>query len=192
MRERIVCRHILSSRLAYCITTAGLRPRNCNDIGVNPTAPHRSRWRFAAACAISSAILISDGHAQDATFTSDVNVVSLLATVRDSSGAIVKDLTKDDFRLTDNGRRQTIQYFSRVSDLSLTVALLVDTSRSMLSAFEEEAFASSRFFAQVLRPSNDSAAVLHFDRAIDMLQPFTSSREGLTAALAQLKIPARG
>jgi hypothetical protein len=53
----------------------------------------------------------------------------------------------------------------------------------MLSAFEEEAFVSSRFFAHVLRPSNHSPAVLHFDRAIDMLQPFTSSREDLTAAL---------
>jgi VWFA-related protein len=43
-----------------------------------------------------------------------------------------------------------------------------------------------------LRPGADSAAVLHFDRAIDVLQPFTSSREELTAALAQLKIPALG
>jgi hypothetical protein len=100
---------------------------------VNPTAPHGSRWRFAAACGISTAILISDGHTQDATFTSDVNVVSLLATVRDSSGAIGKDLTKGDFRLTDNGRRSTIEYFSRVSDLSLTLALLVDAPKHVIS-----------------------------------------------------------
>ena len=167
-------------------------PRNCNDTGVKPTISHRSRWTLVVACAIGTATLIYDGHAQDATFTSDVKVVSLLATVRNSSGAIVKDLTKDDFRLTDNGRRETIRYFSRVSDLPLTVALLVDTSRSMLAVLPKEAQATVQFFAQVLRPGEDSAEVLHFDGAIDVLQTFTSSREELTAALAQLGTPALG
>src|SRR5580658_1101196 len=91
----------------------------------------------------------------------------------------VKNLTKDDFRLTDNGRRQTIRYFPRVSDLSLTVALLVETSRSMLPILAEEALATRQFFAQVLRPGDDSAEVLDFDSLIDVLQPFTSSREEL-------------
>jgi hypothetical protein len=56
---------------------------------------------------IGTAMLIHDGHTQDTRFTSDVNVASLLATVRNSSGAIVKGLTKDDFRrpTTDGGRR---------------------------------------------------------------------------------------
>jgi VWFA-related protein len=136
--------------------------------------------------------LLPAGAAQDAKFSSEVKVVALLATVHDSNGAIVKNLTRDDFRLEEDGHPQTIRYFSRESDLPLTIALLVDTSRSMLTVFAEECIAGSRFFEHVLREDIDSAAVLHFDRNIGVLQEFTSSREKLTSALTQLKIPAQG
>jgi VWFA-related protein len=89
--------------------------------------------------------LVTDGRAQDPVFSSDVKVVSLLATVRDRSGAIVKNLTKDDFRIEEDGRRQNIRYFSRESDLPLILGLLVDTSRSMQTVFESERVASTRF-----------------------------------------------
>jgi hypothetical protein len=62
------------------------------------------------------AALVSDCRSQDAAFSSDVKVVSLLATVRDHSGTIVGNLTKDDFQLEEDGRPQTIRYFSRESD----------------------------------------------------------------------------
>ena len=40
-----------------------------------------------------------------------------LATVLNKGGGIVRDLTKDDFVLAENGRPQTIRYFSRETDL---------------------------------------------------------------------------
>ena len=131
------------------------------------------------------------GHSQHARFSSDVNVVSLLATVHDRNGAVVKNLTKDDFRLEEDGRPQTIRYFARESDLPLTVVLLIDTSRSMQTVFKPERIASNRFLEQVLREDRDTAAVVHFDVAVEVLQPFTSSREKLADALAQLRIPPR-
>lgn len=76
--------------------------------------------------------------AQDATFSTDVNVVTLLATVRDSEGRIAKNLTADDFVLYEDGAPQTIRYFSRESDLPLTIGLLVDTSRSQVDVMEPE------------------------------------------------------
>jgi VWFA-related protein len=128
---------------------------------------------------------------QTATFSSDVKVVSLLATVRDRSGAIVTNLTKDDFRLEEDGRPQTIRYFSRESGLPLILCLLVDTSRSMQTVFDSERAASNRFFEQVLRPDRDLGAVVHFDVRVETLQPFTASRESLAAALDRLAIPPR-
>src|ERR1035438_7938969 len=95
--------------------------------------------------------LLSNGQAQVPTFSADVRVVSLLATVRDRSGGIVKNLTKDDFRLEEDGRRQTIGYFSRETDLPLTLTLLVDTSRSMQTVFDPERAASNRFLEKILR-----------------------------------------
>jgi len=59
------------------------------------------------------------------TFSSDVKVVNVLATVRNKQGEIVKNLTKDDFVLEEDGRPQTIRYFSQETDLPLTLGLLV-------------------------------------------------------------------
>jgi VWFA-related protein len=137
------------------------------------------------------AAMVCDCRSQDAAFSSDVKVVSLLATVRDSSGKVVGNLTKDDFRLEEDGRPQTIRYFSRESDLPLTITLLVDTSQSMRPVFKMERVASNRFLEQVLREDRDVAAVVHFDSRVETLQDFTSSREDLAAALARLKIPFR-
>jgi VWFA-related protein len=50
------------------------------------------------------------------TFSTDVNLVELLATVRDKTGRFVKDLTKDDFLLQEDGRPQTILHFSQESN----------------------------------------------------------------------------
>ena len=64
------------------------------------------------------------------TFSTEVKVVNVLATVRTKSGQLINDLTKDDFSLAENKRPQDIRYFSRESDLPLTIGLMVDTSMS--------------------------------------------------------------
>ena len=74
--------------------------------------------------------------AQQPTFSTDVKVVTVLATVHDGDGAIVTNLNREDFLLEEDGVPQTIRYFSRESDLPLTLGLLVDTSRSQLGVLE--------------------------------------------------------
>jgi VWFA-related protein len=125
------------------------------------------------------------------TFSTGVKVVNLFANVRDKTGAIVKDLTKDDFLLDEDGRAQQIRYFSQESDLPLTLGLLVDTSGSQRRLIEEERAASYRFFEQVLRPEKDVAFVIHFDFEVELLQDITSSRRLLEKALENLESPAQ-
>jgi VWFA-related protein len=125
---------------------------------------------------------------QPATFSSDVNVVNVFATVRDKKGQIVKNLTKDDFLLDEEGRPQTIKYFSQESNLPLTLGLLVDTSGSMRNVLEEERSASRRFFEQVLRPDRDVAFVIHFDFEVELLEDLTANRDKLDRAIDQLQI----
>jgi VWFA-related protein len=127
--------------------------------------------------------------AQDAKFSTDVRVVNLFATVRDAQGHVVGNLTKDDFSLEEDGRPQTIRYFSREAGLPLTIGLLVDTSISQKRLLAEERTASLRFLMQVLRPEQDRAFVIHFDREVELLVDLTSSRERLDAALARLQVP---
>lgn len=124
-----------------------------------------------------------------AQFTADVKVVNLFATVRDKKDQIVKDLTRDDFLLDEEGRAQTIRYFSAESNLPLTVGLLVDTSGSTRNVLPDERNASRQFLRQVLRPEKDRAFVLHFDTEVELLQDLTGSREALERALDELVTP---
>jgi VWFA-related protein len=128
--------------------------------------------------------------AQDITFSTDVNLVGLLATVRDRTGRFVKDLTKDDFSLQEDGRPQTILHFSQEASQPLKIGLLVDTSRSQIPVLEPERRASFTFLDKVLR-SDDAAFVLSFDIRVNLLQDFTSSRDDLNRALDALAIPKR-
>jgi VWFA-related protein len=129
--------------------------------------------------------------AQDAaaTITVDVKVVTLPVTVRDKHGKIVRDLTKDDFTLQEDGRPQAIRYFSQEANLPLTLGLLVDTSRSQTNVLDAERNASRSFLDQMLVQDKDKAFLIHFDREVELLQDLTSSREKLQAALELLKTP---
>ena len=126
--------------------------------------------------------------AQDAaaTIAVDVKVVTLPVTVRDQHGKIVRDLTKDDFTLQEDGRAQTIRYFSQ-ENLPLTLGLLVDTSRSQTNVLDAERNASRSFLDQMLVQAKDKAFLIHFDREVELLQDLTSSREKLQSALELLK-----
>src|SRR3954447_13961384 len=126
---------------------------------------------------------------QPPTFSTGVKVVNVFANVRDKKGEIVKDLTKDDFRLDEDGVPQTIKYFAQESDLPLTLGLLVDTSGSQRRLIDEERDASYRFFQQVLREDKDVAFVIHFDFDVELLQDITSSRKLLEKALEDLEAP---
>jgi len=128
--------------------------------------------------------------AQEITFSTEVDLVELPATVRDKTGRFVRDLTKDDFLLQEDGRPQTILHFSQESNQPLKIGLLVDTSRSQIPVLEPERKASFVFLDQVLR-AGDSAFVLHFDIHVELLQDFTSSHERLSEALDSLQIPKR-
>jgi VWFA-related protein len=125
--------------------------------------------------------------AQDTKIVTDVNVVNVFATVRDKKGAIVKDLTQQDFTIEEDGRPQTIKYFSKESDLPLKLGLCVDTSPSQRRVLEQERGASYKFLDQVLREDKDLAFVLHFEAEVELLQDFTGSRKLLQTALNELE-----
>src|ERR1035437_5553958 len=153
--------------------------------------PISRRGLFAALGLIPALRLFGAQQQDKPTFSTGVKVVNLFANVRNKSGAIVKDLTKDDFLLDEDGRAQEIRYFSQESDLPLTLGLLVDTSGSQRRLIEEERAASYRFFEQVLRPEKAEAFVIHFDFDTELLQDITSSRRLLEKALENLEAPAQ-
>lgn len=120
------------------------------------------------------------------TLSVNARLVTLPVIVRDKKGKIVTGLTKDDFVLTQDGHPQTIRYFSLDTNLPLTLALAVDTSGSVRDALDAERTASQSFLDTMLTQSNDKAAVLHFDREVELLQDITNSKPRLNEALNEL------
>ena len=117
------------------------------------------------------------------TMSVDVNVVTLPVTVRDKKGKIVRDLTKDDFDLEEDGKPQAIRYFSQETNLPLTVGLLVDTSMSERDNMDRERSASRSFLDQMITRPADRAFVIHFDREVELLQDLTSDHAKLEKAV---------
>ena len=117
---------------------------------------------------------------QQASFSTNVNVLNVLVSVRDKQGKIVHDLTKDDFTLDEAGHPQTIKYFAQQTDMPLTLGLLVDTSGSQLRVLDEERRASLEFFRRVMREDKDQAFTIHFDREVERgLHPQANADENL-------------
>jgi VWFA-related protein len=126
-----------------------------------------------------------------ASFSSDVQVVNVLATVRDKKSQFIRDLSKDDFALLEDTRPQTIRYFSRESDLPLTIGLMIDTSMSQVHVLDAERAASFRFIDDVLRESKDKVFVMQFDMNVRTKQVLTSSRSDLQESLRMVNTPTR-
>jgi VWFA-related protein len=115
--------------------------------------------------------------------------VILPVTVRDKKGALVNDLSKNDLTLSQDGRPQTIKSFSRESAQAMRFGLLVDTSRSVDGAMNEERKAAGQFVDGVLPATGntkDQAFLIHFDREVELLEDFTNSREKLDRELQDM------
>ena len=121
------------------------------------------------------------------TLKVDVNVVNILASVRDKRGGLVGNLEKKDFTVFEDGKQQEIKYFTRETDLPLTIGLLVDVSGSQRNLIQIERDAASQFFSSVLR-KKDEAFLIMFGEEAELLQDFTNSTRLLTQGLNELRV----
>jgi VWFA-related protein len=124
-----------------------------------------------------------------ATIAVDARLVNIPVVVRDKKGALVQNLTKDDFTLQVDNHPQTIRYFDIDANLPLTLGLLVDTSLSQREVIDEERTASGIFLDQMLKTPKDQAFIVQFARQTELLQDLTNSRPKLQAALKEIDTP---
>src|SRR5262252_7184563 len=116
----------------------------------------------------------------------DVNVVNILVSVRDKKGTLIPNLERKDFTILEDGKPQPIKYFTKETDLSLTIGLLVDVSGSQRNLIEIERNAASQFFQQVLR-KKDEAFLISFGEEAELLQDYTNSSRLLNQGLNELR-----
>ena len=95
------------------------------------------------------------------TIKVDVDVVSVLTSVRDKKNTLVPNLEQKDFTILEDGKPQPIKYFTRETDLPLTIGLLIDVSASQGNLIQIERDAAAQFFTQVLRKKDEAKARKH-------------------------------
>jgi VWFA-related protein len=116
-----------------------------------------------------------------------VNVVQLFFNVKDKHGALIPNLTKDDFEISEDKQPQTIKYFTAESNLPLTLGIMIDASGSQRNVIDMEKEVGGAFLKQVLT-DKDEAFVISFDISVDLLQDFTRDVHRLQAALNKAKV----
>jgi Ca-activated chloride channel family protein len=123
---------------------------------------------------------------EDKPLRLDVRLVSLFVNVTDQKGAIIGGLTKDDFKITEDGRPQTIAVFERQSEMPLNLTLAIDTSSSTYKDRYIEQQAAKKFVRALIRPQ-DQMSVIQFNTYVDELTGFTNNVAQIDRGLDHMK-----
>lgn len=116
----------------------------------------------------------------------EVNRVNVLVTAIDKKGKFVTDLSKDDFKVFEDGKPQVITNFSKQTDLPLNIALVIDTSSSVTVKLPFEKEAATDFIHNVMR-ENDKALLVEFDTGVALLQDLTSKPNEISRQISRLR-----
>ena len=167
----------------------------------SPSLPARC---CAALLALGAALAVAPAHAQQqtvpirrlppaspqpkdpaTTLSVQVRLVSVFVNVTDASGAPVPDLTRDNFLLSEDGRKQPIAVFEKQSGVPLSLVLAIDTSGSTHKDFSVEAHAARDFIHALLRPV-DQLSLYEFKDEVREVVPFTNNARRLDHGLDSL------
>jgi Ca-activated chloride channel family protein len=129
---------------------------------------------------------------QEPTFRVDVQLVRLVATVKDNSGKPVGGLNKEDFAVLENGVRQQIAVFERHTAQPLSVAILLDISGSTAKEMNYQTDAVGRFVKALFGEGNpdDRAALYTFKWDVSREVPWTRKPERFYARMKRLRAEA--
>ena len=119
------------------------------------------------------------------TLKVDVNLVSVFATVKDDRGNFVTDLTKDDFRVYEDGQLQNIQIFEKQDNVASAIGMLLDTSGSMVDILPYMR-RGVRDFARGL-PRTHDFFVISFGTSVKLIHSSSQSQKHLDESLAALR-----
>jgi VWFA-related protein len=157
-------------------------------IAQQPSAPSSSAPQATTGQQPASAGQKSeDSQEPTETLKVNVNVVQLFFNVKDKHGALIPNLTKNDFDVAEDAKPQTIKYFTAETNLPLTLGIMIDASGSQRNVIDMEKEVGGTFLRQILT-DKDEAYVISFDISVDLLQDFTRDVHRLQAALNKAKV----
>lgn len=158
-------------------------PRECNSIKLTNVT--------LALVMLAYVICAQTPPPAEGSFSVDVNLVVLHATVLNKNGGFVSDLKKQDFKVFEDKNLQTIQYFSH-EDVPVAVGLIVDNSGSMRPK-RADVTAAAVEFVQASNPQ-DQMFIINFNEhpsfGLGNTHLFSANKVALEEALNG--VPARG
>jgi len=122
----------------------------------------------------------------------DVQIGGELVTVpfgvSDKKNRLIVDIKQEEVQVLEDGKPQELFSFERQTETPLTIALLVDTSGSLIDGIPFERDAARRFFEKVLRPNKDLASVMTFSKEVTLEQQLTSSADLLAKGIGRAHV----
>jgi VWFA-related protein len=158
-----------------------------NPTSSTPTVPKAAEPQASDAQKPADAQKPEEHQAPEETLKVSVNVVGLFFNVKDKHGALIPNLTKNDFEVYEDGKPQTIKYFAAESNLPLTLGILIDSSGSQLRVLDMEKEVGGAFLKQILT-DKDEAYVIDFNVDASLVQDFTRDVRRLQTAMNKVKI----
>ena len=183
LRLRFVC---LLSVFAAAVALAAPFVSGARQPGQQQTRPRQvGRPAPAQSPAPSgpAAAVADESVGDDEVVKVDSLEVLLPVTVRDASGALVKNLSRTDFRVYEDGTEQPLSEL-QARQVPADVALLIDTSSSTADSFEDFRRAALEFASQL--GAEDRVCLVKFDDRVELLQDWTRSQTQLRRALNRL------
>ena len=110
--------------------------------------------------------------------------VMIPVTVRDANGRLVNDLTRNDFRVFEDGAQQPLSDLA-LRQVPVDVALMVDSSSSVAANIEDFRVAAEGFAARLA--TDDRISLIKFDDRVELLLDWTKSRFQLHRALNRVE-----
>lgn len=150
-------------------------------------APQR-RWAFATGIAfiLLACLSVRVSAQDDKPLRLDVKLVNIFVNVTDKTGAIIGNLTQDDFKIFEDGRQQKIAHFERQSEMPLNLTLAIDTSSSTFKDRGLEQQAAKKFVHALLR-TQDKMSVIQFNTYVTELTGFTNNLAQIDHGLDRMR-----
>jgi Ca-activated chloride channel family protein len=117
----------------------------------------------------------------------ETNLTNVFFTAADKHKRFVGTIKREDVRVLEDGVPQTIFTFQQNIDLPMTIAILVDTSRSEERTLPDEKAAAQSFLEAVMRPNKDEAAVVSFTGEATLEQGLTGNVAHLRRAINRIE-----
>jgi Ca-activated chloride channel family protein len=141
------------------------------------------------ACHVSGAQQSPTQKQPESTLKVDVKLVNVYVTVTDAHGSPVAGLKKENFRLQEDGREQTISVFDKESAVPLSIALALDTSLSTRHDLPLEQASAKRFARAILRPV-DGLSVFGFSETVAQSTSYTANLRRIEEGIDHVRLGA--